>query len=226
MSTSRESNKERLFKAAATLFSQRGFDAVSTRDLCTKARVNVAAISYYFGGKEGLFLQVFREYAQRLADRMDLLISQCQQAQEQEADGRSVPVSRILRVFIVGFIELRLQEPEVAIVLQGQGLHKIPGVREAFQSTLEPVAQKLVAFFRELQSAGKIRGDLNIRSFLTIFIESIWGYFSLQERGEGLLQDAYRLPEDQELFVEFLTKIYTQGVQTPSVPGPVSAPLS
>jgi len=224
MSTSRESNKERLFKAAATLFSQRGFDAVSTRDLCNKARVNVAAISYYFGGKEGLYLQVFREYAQRLADRMDLLISQSQEMQE--ADGGPVPVARILRVFIVGFIELRLQEPEVAIVLQGQGLGKIPGVREAFHSTLEPVAQKLVAFFRELQSAGKIRADLNIRSFLTIFIESIWGYFSLQERGEGLLQDAYRLPEDQELFVEFLTQIYTQGVQTPSVPGPFSAPLS
>ncbi|MEC3861558.1 CerR family C-terminal domain-containing protein [Mesobacterium sp. TK19101] len=43
-----------LVQAALELFGQQGFDATSTRQLAERAGVNVAAISYHFGGKAGL----------------------------------------------------------------------------------------------------------------------------------------------------------------------------
>ena len=48
-------SKNKLLKKAFELFALRGMDGVSTRELVRKAGVNIHAISYYFGGKEGLY---------------------------------------------------------------------------------------------------------------------------------------------------------------------------
>lgn len=45
----------RILDAALSLFSQGGYDKVSVRDIAQQAGVNVAAISYHFGGKPALY---------------------------------------------------------------------------------------------------------------------------------------------------------------------------
>lgn len=47
--------KERLLAVAGPMFADRGYEAVSTRDLARKAKVNLSAITYHFGGKRGLY---------------------------------------------------------------------------------------------------------------------------------------------------------------------------
>ncbi|MBM7701196.1 forespore capture DNA-binding protein RefZ [Metabacillus iocasae] len=46
--------KEKVIDAAVSLFNTKGFDGTSVREIAKKAKVNVANISYYFDGKEGL----------------------------------------------------------------------------------------------------------------------------------------------------------------------------
>jgi AcrR family transcriptional regulator len=46
-----------LIEAAGPIFAQKGFQAATVREICRKARVNLAAINYYFGGKEQLYRQ-------------------------------------------------------------------------------------------------------------------------------------------------------------------------
>lgn len=48
--------RDSLLDAAEDLFAQQGFDAVSVRAITKLARANLAAVSYYFGSKEGLLL--------------------------------------------------------------------------------------------------------------------------------------------------------------------------
>ncbi len=48
-------SRERLLMAAMRLFAERGFGHTSTRDIAQAAGANVAAISYYFGDKAGLY---------------------------------------------------------------------------------------------------------------------------------------------------------------------------
>jgi AcrR family transcriptional regulator len=52
--------RARLLNAAARLFAERGFARVTVRDICKKARANVAAVNYHFGGKDGLYDAVMR----------------------------------------------------------------------------------------------------------------------------------------------------------------------
>ena len=52
--------RSRLLNAAARLFAERGLARVTVRDICTKAKANVAAVNYHFGGKDGLYQAVMR----------------------------------------------------------------------------------------------------------------------------------------------------------------------
>ncbi len=45
--------KEKMLDAAVRLFHTQGYDGTSVRDIATKANVNVALVSYHFGGKKG-----------------------------------------------------------------------------------------------------------------------------------------------------------------------------
>lgn len=50
--------RERLLDAGLQLFAERGFSAVTVRDLCRAAEANVASVNYHFGDKLGLYREV------------------------------------------------------------------------------------------------------------------------------------------------------------------------
>jgi len=52
--------RDRVLRAAAQLFADRGFKKVTVRDICRAARANVAAVNYHFGDKSGLYREVLQ----------------------------------------------------------------------------------------------------------------------------------------------------------------------
>lgn len=53
--------RNRLLLAALRLFAAKGFAKTSTREIAKEAGVNLAAISYYFGDKAGLYRTVYND---------------------------------------------------------------------------------------------------------------------------------------------------------------------
>ncbi|WP_209789940.1 CerR family C-terminal domain-containing protein [Ensifer adhaerens] len=51
-----DATKEKLLSMSIDVFGRYGFDGASTRKLADAAGVNLQAIPYYFGGKEGLYI--------------------------------------------------------------------------------------------------------------------------------------------------------------------------
>lgn len=64
--------KDRLLKAAREVFAERGVKEARVRDICAKAGANVAAVNYYFGGKEKLFMAVLADYMQAAHSRFPI----------------------------------------------------------------------------------------------------------------------------------------------------------
>lgn len=56
-----EESRQRLLHAAVQCFAEHGFAKTSTRNIATQAGVNIAAISYYFGDKAGLYRAAYTE---------------------------------------------------------------------------------------------------------------------------------------------------------------------
>jgi AcrR family transcriptional regulator len=55
-----EDTRERILTEAEALFAERGYEAVSVREITKKAGCNLAAVNYHFGNKNNLYLEVFR----------------------------------------------------------------------------------------------------------------------------------------------------------------------
>lgn len=103
----------RLLAAALDLFSRLGFDRTRTRDIARHAQVNLAAIPYYFGGKEGLYLAV----AQHIADEIGSWIGEgFAAAQEAADDPRSSPAAmrHMLIDLVEGFAGAMLGAPQAS----------------------------------------------------------------------------------------------------------------
>jgi AcrR family transcriptional regulator len=64
LASPRLQTETRLLEAAGELFAQKGYRDATIRDICARARANVAAVNYHFGGKQGLYAAVVR-YARR-----------------------------------------------------------------------------------------------------------------------------------------------------------------
>jgi len=70
------SGKDRILDAAERLFARHGFYGVSVRDITEAAEVDVALVSYHFGGKRELFASVFQRRAEQLnPERLAMLES-------------------------------------------------------------------------------------------------------------------------------------------------------
>ncbi len=52
-------NKSSILTVAAKHFADKGFVAASVKEIVTEAGVNISAVAYHFGSKEGLFTAVF-----------------------------------------------------------------------------------------------------------------------------------------------------------------------
>jgi len=54
--------QERLLDAAEELFCEHGFKGTSIRDIASSAGCNIASVNYHFGGKNNLYIEVWRRH--------------------------------------------------------------------------------------------------------------------------------------------------------------------
>lgn len=65
--------KDFLLAIAGDLFAENGFDATSVRMIAEKSGMNIAMISYYFGSKEKLYVELILRRTQFLHDHLNAL---------------------------------------------------------------------------------------------------------------------------------------------------------
>ena len=70
------STPERILQAAEKLFSERGVDGVSLREITSSSGVNSASLHYHFGSKIAVLEKIFELRAQPIADNRMALLSQ------------------------------------------------------------------------------------------------------------------------------------------------------
>lgn len=94
--------REQLLDAAEELFGRQGMDATPTREVVEAARQrNVSAITYYFGSREGLLLEVLARRGALVDDARGSM---------HEALGDSPDTSELVKCLVVPYVEL-LDEP-------------------------------------------------------------------------------------------------------------------
>jgi len=99
-----EVTRERILSTAQKLFSEKGFEATSVRDITTEAGCNVASVNYHFGGKDNLYLETFRSMLVVLRDQRLAVMG------ELMARDPVPTLEEFLRSFAEGFIDPLVDE--------------------------------------------------------------------------------------------------------------------
>ena len=97
-------SKRRLLDAAEQLFADRGFEAVSVRDVTQAAKANVAAVNYHFGSRDGLIALVATRYITPINEERLLRLD----ALEKKWSGKAVPMEEVIDAFVrplVSFVQ-------------------------------------------------------------------------------------------------------------------------
>jgi AcrR family transcriptional regulator len=133
---------ERLLAAAGDLFARHGFDAVSVRQITSRAKANLGAITYHFGSKEALFHAVIERFGGRLSERFVSI-----------AAGRGTPLERIGRIVTMVLTEEDLPAPTLILRELANDRPLPPPLVRLMRRNLGAV----VALIQEGQRDGSIR---------------------------------------------------------------------
>jgi AcrR family transcriptional regulator len=96
-----DGSREKLLISAEQLFSERGFNGVSVRDIANNAGVNSALVGYYFGGKQGLLAEVYTRHCTPLT---------LERARMLRAAGKTPTLEQVLEAFIRPSLEVTTDE--------------------------------------------------------------------------------------------------------------------
>jgi AcrR family transcriptional regulator len=96
---SRLDAKQRLIKAGLEIFGTFNLEGATTRQLAQRAGVNQAAIPYYFGGKEGLYLAVIEHLITHKASRVRPVLLQISELLQQKRLTPEEAVNQIKTLF-------------------------------------------------------------------------------------------------------------------------------
>ena len=64
-----EQTRARIIETAGQLMAENGFAQTTSKRICETANINMAAINYHFGSREGLYLAVLEDMHNRIIDR-------------------------------------------------------------------------------------------------------------------------------------------------------------
>ena len=119
-----EDVRNRILDAAEALFCEKGFERTSVHELTTKAGCNLAAVNYYFGGKENLYREMFRrQFEMMIQGNLDII--------DQIMNGPEPTVEKLTRGVV---------EPAICRVVQNEANSQVLRmlVREVLNKQIAP----------------------------------------------------------------------------------------
>jgi AcrR family transcriptional regulator len=170
-----EASRERLERAAADLFAQRGYRDASVQAIGEAAGISRGSIFWHFGSKEGLLFavvdRVFREW-----ETGGLLVD-VGDAVGLEAVERALASHR-------RFLEEQRTALGLFYVLMFESLGPRPELRERFAALHEHLRDATEGFIVAGQERGEVRADVDARAVVTILIGALGGlaYQALLDR--------------------------------------------
>ena len=200
-------SKNALLQAAKKVFATKGFDGATVKDLAEAANVNVSLVSYYFSGKEGLYLECLEQFGRsRLAAAERILKKPTSQED-----------LRIrLTLFLEEFIIRHLEESDVSTILLRECGNKNSITQDLFKNVFLKLFQTLLSFLRSAQSAGLIRKDLEMEISGGLFFGGIVHHLRMNWVSEEFFKRSLNNPKQRETIIEHAVAQFLSGITPPS----------
>ena len=206
MADSQQDSKFCILQAAAKLFAKLGLDKCSTREIAKESKSNISAISYHFGGKEGLYREVMRQCALEIKDHVQMRSTQF---------GKTIITKNLFKAEMQSLIEslifFQVKYPEVSQIFAREKLTGLKHSKEIHEEIFYPLVKNFIYMFNQAQAAKIVRPDINPTLFFIMLSEGTWGYFELQKCPTPLLQDLHEFNNNAVNLKNQIYQIFIEG---------------
>lgn len=199
--------RQKIIEAATVLFANEGMHGTSTRDIARASGMNLSLISYYFGGKEGLYRTVIQEFVLKIFKQIAVVANEFDQA---EVTAKSI--ERAIRSLVETIIDMRVANPHMAKIMTREKLAGMPFSREIHESMMMNAGEKIESIISRGQRAGVINKKINPRFFILCLVESILGYFNVLDCNCSWNEGLYAMPEDRKEFTNQISMLFLEGI--------------
>jgi TetR/AcrR family transcriptional regulator len=134
-----ERSRQQLLDAAVIEFAASGFTGARVSEIAARAGVNKQLISYYFGGKQGLY--------QAVSDRW------------RDNESAITESTSTLGEVVAAYARETLAQPDLARLLIRQGVDRDSGAAD--EAAMSARFQGVLADFRQRQADGELAADLD-----------------------------------------------------------------
>jgi TetR/AcrR family transcriptional regulator len=184
--------RERILEAAHALFVEKGFAAVSMREIAARSGVTKSLIHHHFGSKEALW-ELVKERA----------ISAYAEGQEAELRQATAPDADLLRNGVIRYFTFLQSNPEVVRLFAWTHLDADDSCGRLDAELVRLGAERV----RQAQQQGLLRADLNPAHVVTMFVNACTQWFTARahhSQWPGVGSDEEYLDDFLKVFFEGL----------------------
>jgi TetR/AcrR family transcriptional regulator len=198
--------REHILEVAERVFAENGFKETTIRQICRAAKANVCLISYYFGGKDGLYKAVIGKGAQQ---RLTLAQSSMKDTSQIQTQQEYVLK---LKFFTEMLYQGMLSQPKFFRLMMREmqeGLPRAESVLRGFLDETMGVAEKFLEFG---QKAGYVRKEIDPHYGAHGLLNMILGFVVHQIERPDIF---FKNHKDKELslkVIQTIQSIYINGV--------------
>jgi AcrR family transcriptional regulator len=194
--------KQEIQRLAAEMFAERGYDAISVRDLATAAGITVPTLYWYIGNKEQLLLDLFQSIQQQLWDRLSAI---------RDSD---LPADEKIRAVIREQFDVLTTQRSHALVTFREGHRVDPELRDS----VAPTRRDIDRIVRDILISGRdegLWGDEMPLDTANLAIWSVIQYAPQWFRPEGRKPGRQMADEFADLILNGLRSRPPGGATTP-----------
>lgn len=165
-----EDTRRRILETALDLFAAHGYEGTSTRQIAEGAGVNLPAIQYYFGNKEGLYRAIIEDIVADTERHMAELLPRVQAALDR-ADATPAELSELLCEMFETFVALVTSGTQVEsrrLFFARAEVEETPGIDRLHDNGMRQIFNPCLALLSRIHGKPETVPEMTMRTMALI----------------------------------------------------------
>lgn len=165
-----EDTRRRILEAALHLFAAQGYEGTSTRQIAEGAVVNLPAIQYYFGNKEGLYRAIIHDITADTDRHMSPVLERVHAALA-AADTSREELTALLGDMVETFVVLVTSGPHVdsrRLIFARAEVEETPGLDVLHENGMQQIVNPCLALVSRLHGKPTTDPEMTVRTLALI----------------------------------------------------------
>ncbi|MFK8137899.1 MAG: TetR/AcrR family transcriptional regulator [Bdellovibrionales bacterium] len=198
-----DQTRAQLIEAGKALFSEKGFDGTTVKEIANAAGVNISLISYHFDGKEKLYRECVGDHGGKLLEMAKRILTHCKSEEEFKIR---------LRMFIDECFMDFVEDPELSLMAFREAEQMNQQNDPVLHANYIRFFEKIIEFIKVGQSNGIAQTEIDPYISAGVLFGGLSHFIKMNKIRETYFKKSIMEDATRNQAAEHITKIFLEGV--------------